>query len=98
MNGQISILQSKVPRVIEDGRIHTKEKIIFKSSEECYKISDNDNYLDDIKKIRLQTNLSHNAKMNFKYLTQFELIGEIYQNLANTEFDKHEEILKVNIY
>ena len=81
---------------MENNLIHKKEKIIAKFSVDCYKISDI--YSDDFRKLKLQTNLSQNAKINYKYLTELELIGDIYQKLSNEKFDRYEECLNVINY
>ena len=93
LKGQVSILRAKVPKNMLNNAIHSKEGIIAKFSDDCFKISDN--YSEAFKKIKLQTNFSQNAKLNFKYLTHFEFLGEIYQKLNNEKFDKYEECLTV---
>ena len=96
LNGQVSIIRVKVPKQIENTSIHTKQGIITKFNEDFYKISDV--YVDDFRKLKLQTTFSMNAKFNYKYLTQLEYLSEIYQKLSNSKFDKYEECLLVMVH
>jgi hypothetical protein len=95
LNGQVSIIRSKIPKQIENQLIHTKQGIISKYSDDCYKISDA--YAEDFRMLKLRNNFSVNAKINYKYLTQLEYLGEIYQRFSSEKFDKYEECLIVSI-
>ena len=94
LNGQVSILRSKVPKQIENNLIHTKEGIIAKFVEDCYKISDI--YADDFRKLKQQHNFSQIAKYNYKYLIQLEFIGDVYQILTRDKYDRYDDYLNVN--